>query len=75
MSKTDIIHARRCDCTEDNIGAACFGATVRACAEVKDLKARLRAARDMTKYIREDGYPWDCLNAATDLRVKNWRKP
>ena len=44
-------------------------------AEVLDLKARLRQVRYLTKYGREVGVQWDCLNAATDLRRKNWREP
>ena len=46
-------------------------------AEVADLKARLKAVRRMTAIDRrrnEYGDRWESLEAATDLRVKNWRK-
>lgn len=43
-------------------------------AKVHDLKARLKAVRAMTRVIDADE-PWPEMDAATDLRRKNWRKP
>lgn len=45
--------------------------------EVKDLKARLRAARaTWFGTFPEQGEDWDkALWRVTDLRRKNWRKP
>jgi hypothetical protein len=46
-------------------------------AEVKDLKARLKAAHDCWfGTFPAQGEDWDeALKRVTDLRVKNWRKP
>ena len=47
-------------------------------AEVKDLKARLKAVRDLNlfpRYLPEDKMTptWNALHRITDLRVKRWR--
>jgi hypothetical protein len=40
--------------------------------EIHDLKARLKAARE---YAGDYPAGWPRITRATDLRVKDWRKP
>lgn len=43
-------------------------------AKIRDLKARLKAVRASWDHNLEDEWHY-VLDAATDLRRKNWRKP
>ena len=43
--------------------------------ENKDLRARLKAARELVPVMVGTADDYEAFQRATDLRCKNWRKP
>lgn len=74
MNKLPSHHSFACDCYFDIDGKAHPDSRCVALdAQVRDLKARLRVVRLEWSYRGKMRRA--VMNAATDLRVKNWRKP